>query len=234
MNESIARTIGDRIIANLWTAGHEITTSQKSEIRSAGWKAAIDPSDIDAGMEAAVRDHLRTMGYEPSDARSPRMLGVAEQIGHVPMPGDAVELQSEWSCVKAGGILHLAGPGAADSYTIGAGRHYMVGNRVNQSSGGPASIARLPASCLKPTDRRMEAWFWRFRNDTPEAGAGVDYLRSVRVWEWSGDDEDFDRIPRPYQSEAIAVMKKDKTATLVLPAGAGKTAVSASASRDGG
>lgn len=38
-------------------------------------------------------------------------------------------------------------------------------------------------------------------------------------------------IPRPYQTEAIdkafAVMKKDKAATLVLPTGAGKTAVSA-------
>lgn len=192
MIEGIAKMVGDRILANLWSAGIEATTAQMSEIRAAGWRANVDHSDIDAGVEQAVRDHLVTMGFQTTGERSPRLLGVAEHAGKVPMPGDVIELLGEWSCVPAGGTLQMSGMGEADRYAIGRGRHYMDAGRVSMSTGGPASILRLPVSCLIATDRRAEAWFWRFRDGTPRANAGIDYVRSVRVWQWSGNDADFD------------------------------------------
>lgn len=192
MIEGIAKMVGDRILANLWSAGITATADQMTAIRAAGWRASVDHSNIESGVEAAVRDHLRSMGLDPNDERSPRMLGVAEHGEGVPMPGDLVELIGEWSCVPAGGMLQLSGMGVAEGYCIGRGRHHMDGARVSLSTGGPASILRLPASRLVATDRHAEAWFWRFRDGTPRAHAGIDFVRRVRVWQWSGDDADFD------------------------------------------
>lgn len=192
MIEGIAKMVGDRILANLWSAGITATAEQMTAIRAAGWRASVDHSDIEVGVEAAVRDHLRSMGLEPGDERSPRMLGVKEHMADTPMPGDVVELLGEWSCVPAGSTMQLSGMGLATAYGIGRGRHYMDGDRVSLSTGGPASILRLPASCLVATDRHAEAWFWRFRDGTPCAHAGIDFVRRVRVWQWSGDDADFD------------------------------------------
>ena len=196
MMQSVAEMTYDRITANLWSAGHEVEPDARSGMRSAGWSAARrysegDGTGLDEIVEQTVRDHLVEMGFKPTADRSPRMLGVKAHANDRPGPGDAVRLTGEWSCVPSGDFLVLSGNHGADGYTVARGRHAMSARGVMQTSGGPCSIMDLSCEFLTKTDDRREMQFWRFRDDRMQAHSSIEFVRNVRVWEWSGNPRDF-------------------------------------------
>ncbi len=112
-----------------------------------------------------------------------------------PQAGDAVRLVKDWYGVKAGAIGVLGGT------CDGEHRQYPSGPTFNPSSfrdgepgrigvscsGGPATIVFNTAH-LTPTNETMPVRFWKWES-LPCANGGIDYVETVKVWEWDGQND---------------------------------------------